>query len=362
MDYTTDGGATWLPSAPSDLSTVNGVRSRGSITATTSGSGDALGVSNEASQWFTTNASSSFNASSSGDGWSTFFDETRVFNIHHHNGPNSIDCHDLSDGTVCPGFPIRFTGAGYYYNTSSRPDGWVDLSNHHLWFPTSNSDHRTGRLRLPRRVDRRPRADAPPRSSPSRATAPSRTTRSTSPTSVRFCTPRTARPASCSASTPRPTGGSGAACADQPYAGFAAGDNSGALISVGSNVYAYQDGEGHDHLLRHARPMLACAGWTSADGEQPADSARPFLAVPNGSGAVVALCLNSPDGWVYDPETDSSTWVPAMLQCSSVIDGSTWTPEREPRSRVTANPPDLLRHLLRQRTDRRHQDVLAGQQ
>ena len=268
LDYTTDGGTTWLPSAPADLTTVNGVRARGSMTATTSGNGDALGVSNQASQWFTTNASSSFNASSSGDGWSTFFDETRVFNIHHHNGPNSIDCHESRTAACARASP------------SASP---VRLLLQHLKPP--------GRLGGPHQSppvvpDQQQNSgqvgfacldvssDTPVRCATPFVTLKGNGAQQDNPIdfahvgSLLYTTDSQTGQLLCLDAAA--AGGSGAACADQPYAGFAAGDNSSALISVGSNVYAYQDGEGHDHVLRqHDRSRLR---WLdSADGEQPAE-------------------------------------------------------------------------------------------
>ena len=334
LDYTTDGGSTWLPSAPSDLSTVNGVRSHGSITATATSGGQGLGVSNESSQWFTTTASSSFNASSSGDGWSTFFDETRVFNIHHHNGPNSIDCYELSDGTVCPGFPIRFSGAGYYYNTSSRPDGWVDLSNHHLWFPTSNrSTGQVGFACLDVST-----------SVPVGCTTPFVELK---PSGAQQDNPIDfARVGSKLYTTDSHTGellcldasaddGVGAPCTDQPFAGFASTDEQGALITVGGEVFAY-DAPGNTITCFDTETNLGCADWTppsltATDG----GSARPFLAVPDGSGAVVALCLV--DAGTYDGDTDS--YVGRTPECFDVGNGSTWTPSANLVAALSANAP-----------------------
>jgi CshA-type fibril repeat protein len=338
LDYTTDGGTTWSPTPPSDLSTVNGVRSHGSLTATAAGSGQPLGVSHEASQWFTTNASSSFNASSSGDGWSTFFDETRVFNIHHHNGPNSIDCHDLADGTVCPGFPVDLSGEGYYFNTSSRPDGWVDLSNHHLWFPTSNDF--TGEVGFACLDVSGPtpgmcatpfvalKGDGASQDNPiDFARVGSQLYASDSATGELVCLDAAA------------DSGAGAPCTDQPYAGFGSTDSSGELLAVGSNVYAYSAGGANTITCFDTTTGAGCTGWTPPSVNGTQGTARPFLPVPDASGTIVALCLNEGAGWTYDPDLDAWSYASGALECVSPTDGSSWTPGANLVAAVSANPP-----------------------
>ena len=49
-------------------------------------------------------------ASGTGDGYQVFFDPgyTRVFNVFHHNSSTGqIDCHVISTGATCAGFPYR---------------------------------------------------------------------------------------------------------------------------------------------------------------------------------------------------------------------------------------------------------------
>ena len=342
LDYTTDGGTTWQPSAPADLSTVNGVRARGSLTATATGNGQAVGVSNETSQWFTTTASSSFNASSSGDGWSTFFDETRVFNIHHHNGPNSIDCHELADGSVCDGFPVDLTdnnydyntgifSGTYNYNTSSRPDGWVDLSNHHLWFPTSDQYSGGVGFGCLDVSGATPTLCATPfvtlaasgaeQDNPiDFARVGSRLYTDDSHTGELLCIDTSLN------------GGAGAPCTDQPYAGFASADTGGALITEGQNVYGYT-GNANTVTCFDTTTNAACAGWTSPTLSGPG-SARPFLAVPNTNGTVVALCVG-PNDYDYNYFQPS----PGTLQCISISNGSAWTPSANLAAAINANTP-----------------------
>jgi MYXO-CTERM domain-containing protein len=75
---------------------------------------------------------SSFSGGSAGDGWDLFFDPayTKVFNIHHHNGPATVMCRNLADSTACPGFPIALT------QTSTRSTGRIDAPTNKLWQPT----------------------------------------------------------------------------------------------------------------------------------------------------------------------------------------------------------------------------------
>ena len=73
-----------------------------------------------------------FSGGSAGDGWDVFFDPayTRVFNIHHHNGPATLMCRTLADSKVCPGYPITLT------QTSNRSTGRIDAVSNKLWQPT----------------------------------------------------------------------------------------------------------------------------------------------------------------------------------------------------------------------------------
>jgi hypothetical protein len=77
----------------------------------------------------------SFSGGSAGDGWDVFFDpaHTRVFNVHHHNGPATLMCRKLADSTTCPGYPMALS------NTPSRATGRFDATSMKIWLPTSNS-------------------------------------------------------------------------------------------------------------------------------------------------------------------------------------------------------------------------------
>ncbi|HEX8820925.1 MAG TPA: Ig-like domain-containing protein [Archangium sp.] len=77
----------------------------------------------------------SFSGGSAGDGWDVIFDPayTRVFNIHHHNGPATLMCRKLADSTACPGFPMALT------QTSHRSTGRIDAASNKLWHPTTTT-------------------------------------------------------------------------------------------------------------------------------------------------------------------------------------------------------------------------------
>lgn len=78
---------------------------------------------------------SSFSGGSAGDGWDVFFDPayTKVFNIHHHNGPATLMCRTLADSKTCPGFPLQLT------QTALRSTGRIDAGTYKLWQPTVTS-------------------------------------------------------------------------------------------------------------------------------------------------------------------------------------------------------------------------------
>lgn len=80
-------------------------------------------------------AASSFSGGSAGDGWNVFFspDRTKVYNVHHHDGPATVMCRNASDGSTCnngSGWPFAL------YHTSNRSTGWVDPTNLHMWHET----------------------------------------------------------------------------------------------------------------------------------------------------------------------------------------------------------------------------------
>jgi CshA-type fibril repeat protein len=99
LDYTTDG-STWSATAPSDLSSVAGVRSTGNVES--NGISGGLQVSTATGAGTLQPGGSSFSGSSGGDGWDVFFTRTQVLNVwHHQSNRYNLDCHLRSTGASC---------------------------------------------------------------------------------------------------------------------------------------------------------------------------------------------------------------------------------------------------------------------
>ena len=75
-----------------------------------------------------------FVGASAGDGWDVFFDDdhTRVFNIHHHDGPQTLMCRSITTGTSCPGYPYNLM------HTDNRSTGYMDPIYNRIWHPSWN--------------------------------------------------------------------------------------------------------------------------------------------------------------------------------------------------------------------------------
>jgi MYXO-CTERM domain-containing protein len=122
------------PSTPSEWAQVSRVVTTGNLKVeAVDGDRQALVSTVEAPL---ATVASSFSGGSAGDGWDVFFDPayTRVFNIHHHNGPATLMCRTLADSKPCPGFPMALT------QTSHRSTGRIDALSNKLWQPTSTTD------------------------------------------------------------------------------------------------------------------------------------------------------------------------------------------------------------------------------
>jgi hypothetical protein len=87
---------------------------------------------------------------SNGDGWEPLFIGENVYNVHHHDGPNTpltmLDCHNKSTGQACPGYPAigSYVGAtaGTPFSTGPdtlgtayAPNADADPVNGHIYFP-----------------------------------------------------------------------------------------------------------------------------------------------------------------------------------------------------------------------------------
>jgi outer membrane protein OmpA-like peptidoglycan-associated protein len=116
LEYT-DDGSTWSATAPSDPTTVRGVRTDGLIDS--QGLSSGLQVSSATASGTLKPARSAFAGSSGGDGWDVFFTATKALNVWHHNPSRyNLDCHLLSTGASC-GAVYALDG----YQTSNASSG-----------------------------------------------------------------------------------------------------------------------------------------------------------------------------------------------------------------------------------------------
>lgn len=122
VEYTTDG-STWSQTKPATISDIRGVRTVGDV--------NSLGYSNGLQSQIASSGGtvrqatvSSISVTGLGDGWDVFFDEehTKVFNVFHHSSPSQIDCHSLTDGSRCAGYPVALPNS---LGTNDRSTGVV---------------------------------------------------------------------------------------------------------------------------------------------------------------------------------------------------------------------------------------------
>jgi hypothetical protein len=118
IEYSTDDTATWSSTEPVPASDVTDVRAVADVTA---------GAISGYSQLYSSSTvapipSSTFSASTGGDGWDVFFSDDYVFNIFHHSDAIILDCHLRSTGDRCADYVAVFPG----YYASMRSGGWVD--------------------------------------------------------------------------------------------------------------------------------------------------------------------------------------------------------------------------------------------
>lgn len=139
LSYSIDGGNTWLNSEPTPASDVTDIKA--------SAASVAAGAIDGYSQTFSTETSASipsstFSASTGGDGWGVAFYDDFVFNMYHHGYQSRIDCHLRSTGARCLEadglYPAQITSpSGIDYYSSSRSDLSVDSLTGRLYSLTS---------------------------------------------------------------------------------------------------------------------------------------------------------------------------------------------------------------------------------
>lgn len=130
VEWSIDGGDSWVGVEPNPASGVTNVRATASVEAGAA----ALGSQRYTKQLAANVPASSFSGSTGGDGWDVFFYDDYVLNMFHHQGSAiPLDCHLRSTGERCPGFNptvnaspgvtgSRFPG----YQTADRSGGWVN--------------------------------------------------------------------------------------------------------------------------------------------------------------------------------------------------------------------------------------------
>jgi hypothetical protein len=135
--YSTDGGNNWQLTEPNPASSVTDIKA----VATNVTAGLIDGFSQAYSTETTASVpTSSFNASSAGDGWGVTLMDNYVFNIYHHEDYLGLDCHLKSDSSSCynDGQPRVIVGPdGENYRSGPRSNPIADALNGKLYFFTS---------------------------------------------------------------------------------------------------------------------------------------------------------------------------------------------------------------------------------
>lgn len=142
IEYTTNG-KTWSSTAPSDLTTVRGVRTVG----------DVHTLGNDIYQTTSTGTAASVDSTiqgtGSGDGFDASVFGNYVFNVYHHvrgiDGDSfGLDCHNKTVGAEC------FTGGPFYvtgYSTSNSPSAFYDATSQKVYVGVGrDSDSALGML------------------------------------------------------------------------------------------------------------------------------------------------------------------------------------------------------------------------
>ena len=83
---------------------------------------------------------SNFAGSGGGDGWAVGLTSDRVYNVFHHSGSTTVNCHNQSDASMCWSAPRTITdGSGDNFTTSIAPGLFVDQGTGHLYVPVVRS-------------------------------------------------------------------------------------------------------------------------------------------------------------------------------------------------------------------------------
>jgi hypothetical protein len=138
VSYTTDG-TNWEATAP-ETHLIRGVKATGTVQA----SGPGIDLASPSGRLIS--SVSQFQGSTKGDGYDVEFAGDRVFNVFHHAGNVTVDCH-FKDGASCyfDGGVRTFTG----YNTPQASSSFYDAATNKLYaMAQRRSDRRFGFLCL----------------------------------------------------------------------------------------------------------------------------------------------------------------------------------------------------------------------
>ena len=138
LAYSTNSGTTWVTTEPSPASAVTDIKATATSVAAGSISGYSQQYSTETSAAI---PSSTFSASTGGDGWGVTFYDNYIFNIYHHNDQTILDCYLRTTGARCAGYTKYVTtvenGTTINYRAGMRSDAWVDAATAKLYAFTS---------------------------------------------------------------------------------------------------------------------------------------------------------------------------------------------------------------------------------
>ena len=135
LSYSIDGGSTWALSEPSPASAVTNIKATASEVAAGAISGYSQVYSTETAAFI---PSSTFSASTGGDGWGVAFYDNYVFNVYHHSSDTVLDCHLRTTGERCGPSTVRIedvdsAGTPYSYYSGPRSDLAVDALRGRLY-------------------------------------------------------------------------------------------------------------------------------------------------------------------------------------------------------------------------------------
>ncbi|MBX5481887.1 MAG: carboxypeptidase regulatory-like domain-containing protein [Myxococcaceae bacterium] len=296
--YYSNGTA--LPSVPASVeawASVDRIVASGSVESDGSANGQQVIVGHADGTVQMPPTASTFSGGSAGDGWDVIFspDRTKVFNVHHHDGPPTLMCRNAKDGSSC--------GAGYpfaLYHTSSRSTGWIDPDTLRFWHETYDGTTAgwecvdvSGTMADPY---------APPSYCPTRFvsagfaanTYDAHIDLAVVGKELYSLDAVNARLTCLDVSA---NGGAGAPCAGQPYAGFGAAgpfNTNLSLIAIDGKIYV--QGNNVVKCFDPATKAACTNGWPAAG--LATTKKRPLMAVPDANGAL-NVCVQG-DCWALN--------------------------------------------------------------